>query len=84
MVRRLDTQDGGLVLELRPAERRDLEFAWQLYRESMRILTEELMPWDDNRQRQGIIEAVTSGATQIIIVDGEEAGWLVASPSFST
>jgi len=54
----------------------DLEFAWGLYRESMKPLTEEYLAWDDARQKRVVERDAASGQASVIMRGGAEIGWL--------
>ena len=44
--------------DLRPANAADLAFAWQVYRDVMKPLTEALLPWREARQKAVVAEAL--------------------------
>jgi len=67
---------GGQVIELLPATGDDLEFAWSLYRDLMKPLTEEVMSWDDQSQRAVVKQSLAHQGTSIITIDDANAGWL--------
>ena len=64
------------TITLRPITLSDLDFAWNLYRQSMKPLTEALMEWVDERQKQVVERDVVSGEASIIVQDGHDRGWL--------
>lgn len=66
----------GLRYELRPAGAEDIEFAWRLYAQLMRPLTEALMPWQAARQREVVASAVRSSGVEIIVAGGAACGWI--------
>ena len=70
---------GNLKFELRPATDEDFDFAWLLYRDLMKPLTEELLEWNELRQKAVVEEAFTNKGTSIIVVNGSNAGWLQVS-----
>jgi len=43
--------------QLRPARDDDLHFAWSVYRDLMKPLTEELLQWNEAGQRRIVVEA---------------------------
>jgi ribosomal protein S18 acetylase RimI-like enzyme len=63
-------------IKLRPTQENDFIFAWQLYELLMKPLTEELLPWKEDRQKEVIRKAVKDAQTRIVLVDDEKAGWL--------
>ena len=65
----------GLPLTLRPATAKDLDFAWFLYRELMKPLTEEVMIWHDINQRRVVESDMAGGEASIILMAGDKAGW---------
>ena len=64
------------TITLRPITLSDLDFAWTLYRQSMKPLTEAFMEWADERQKQVVERDVISGEASIIVQDGHDRGWL--------
>lgn len=54
----------------------DLSFAWNLYESVMKSMTEELLPWDKEKQIAVIRQAFESGNMQLIVFEGERAGWM--------
>ena len=65
----------GLPLSFRQATAEDLDFAWFLYRELMKPLTEEVMTWHDINQRRGIERDIGGGDASIVLVGDLAAGW---------
>jgi len=63
-------------IKLRQIQEDDFIFARQLYELLMKPLTEELLPWKEDRQKDVIRKAVQNAQTRIILVDDEKAGWL--------
>jgi SAM-dependent methyltransferase len=71
------------AFRLRPAASQDFQFAWSLYRDLMKPLTEELLGrWNDPGQQRVVELALAHEGTSIIVMDGLDAGWLhlVESP----
>jgi ribosomal protein S18 acetylase RimI-like enzyme len=65
------------VFQLRPACSADFRFAWSLYRDLMKPLTEELLGrWNETGQKSLIELALTQEGTSIIVIDGSDVGWL--------
>lgn len=64
------------TITLRPITPSDLDFAWNLYRQSMKPLTEALMEWVDERQKQVVEGDVLGGEASIIVRNGHDLGWL--------
>jgi GNAT superfamily N-acetyltransferase len=56
----------------------DLAFAWALYRESMKPLTEEFMTWDDAPQMRVVERDAVSGEASVIMRGRTAIGWLRA------
>jgi ribosomal protein S18 acetylase RimI-like enzyme len=54
----------------------DLSFAWNLYQSLMKSMTERLLPWDPDKQLSMIQEALQGGNMQLILFNGERAGWM--------
>ena len=69
------------AVELRPTTAGDLDFAWTLYGDLMKPLTEALMEWREAFRHRGIESDLTSGDAAIITVDGARAGWLLVRDS---
>jgi ribosomal protein S18 acetylase RimI-like enzyme len=67
---------GRAAISLRPATPSDVNFGWEIYRESMRPLTEELLSWHNERQRAVVESAFNNESTSIITFDGQDAGWM--------
>ena len=65
-----------MEIELRQFRHSDFKFAWELYEALMKRLTEELLPWREDKQKAVVQDAIDSGEGQIILVDGRMAGWL--------
>jgi ribosomal protein S18 acetylase RimI-like enzyme len=69
------------AFRLRPAASEDFRFAWSLYRELMKPLTEEFMEWNEPRQEHVVELALAHKGTSIIVIDGLDTGWLQVSES---
>ena len=63
-------------IQMRPAKPEDLDFAWDLYRRLMKPLAEELLAWNDERQKAVVEPEIENGQASIIVVTGRQAGWL--------
>lgn len=63
-------------IEFRRFHQTDLSFAWTLYESVMKSMTEELLPWNKDKQIALIRQALESGNVQLILCDGERAGWM--------
>ncbi len=61
---------------LRSSRPEDLDFAWSHYRALLKSLPEQLIDWNDCRQKAVVEREVASGQASIILAAGEEAGWL--------
>lgn len=66
-----------LNISLRTASEADLPFAWLLYREAMKPLTEELLTWNEAAQRQTIADEIAGGDASVILQAGQPVGWLL-------
>jgi ribosomal protein S18 acetylase RimI-like enzyme len=65
------------VVELRAARSTDFKFAWSLYEELMRPLTEELLgQWNEPGQKQVVEMALAQEGAFIIVQDELDAGWM--------
>jgi ribosomal protein S18 acetylase RimI-like enzyme len=61
----------------RPANAADFAFAWQVYRDVMKPLTEALLPWREARQKAVVAAALAEDGSALIVVETKEAGWLL-------
>lgn len=52
------------------------DFALHLYISAMRPLTEKLMVWNEEKQRESFASQWKLDEVQIITVDGKDVGWL--------
>ena len=66
-------------IHLQEASAEDYAFALELYLSTMRPYTEELMVWDEQRQRDSFAVQWKPDEVQIIVLDGETVGWLQVS-----
>ena len=64
------------TIDLRPCTAEDIDFAWGLYRCSMKPLAEEIIAWKEERQKVVVERAVASGQASIIVAGGRQVGWL--------
>lgn len=64
-------------IALRATTFHDTPFAWGLYRELMKPLTEELLEWNEPLQRRLIERDMASGDASIITISGQAAGWIL-------
>lgn len=63
--------------QTRPAKKEDAEFLWSLHQQAMRAHVEATWgKWDDAQQRKFFDRGFVPKETQIILVDGREAGRL--------
>jgi GNAT superfamily N-acetyltransferase len=72
-------QGGAPVL--RHAAQEHYQFALELYLSTMRSYAEQLMPWDEARQRDSFAAQWIRDEVRIIAVDGLDVGWLQVSES---
>jgi len=66
-------------IHLRQGSADHYRFALELYLSAMRPLTEQLMPWDEQKQRDSFAAQWKVDEVQIVAVDGVDAGWLQVS-----
>ncbi len=64
------------TIDRRPCTAEDFDFAWGLYRCSMKPLAEQIMAWQEERQKAVVERAVASGQASIIVAGGRQVGWL--------
>ncbi|MCK1361408.1 GNAT family N-acetyltransferase [Bradyrhizobium sp. 199] len=57
------------------------QFALELYLSTMRPYTQELMIWDDGKQRASFAALWNLSEVRIVAVDGIEVGWLQVQES---
>jgi len=67
-----------LNISLRPACADDLAFARTIYFETMRWIIERLFGWDDQREQEKFASQFNVAASQIILADGRDVGWVQA------
>jgi ribosomal protein S18 acetylase RimI-like enzyme len=67
----------GKAFQLRAARSDDFRFAWSLYEELMKPLTEELLGrWNELGQKQVVQMALAQQGTFIIVEDKLDVGWV--------
>jgi len=65
------------AFQLRAARSDDFRFAWSLYEELMKPLTEELLGrWHEPGQKQVVEVALAQEGTFIIVKDKSDVGWI--------
>jgi ribosomal protein S18 acetylase RimI-like enzyme len=64
---------------LRQGSAQHYTFALELYLSTVRPYTEELMVWDELRQRDSFAAQWKPDEVQIVAVDGKDIGWLQVS-----
>jgi ribosomal protein S18 acetylase RimI-like enzyme len=69
----------GRAVVLRCAAQEHYQFALELYLSTMRPYTEELMAWDEARQRDSFAAQWIRDEVRIIAADGIDIGWLQVS-----
>jgi GNAT superfamily N-acetyltransferase len=67
-----------LSVSLRPACLDDLAFARTIYFETMRWTIERLFGWDEQSQKEKFTAQFNVAASQIIVADGKDVGWVQA------
>jgi GNAT superfamily N-acetyltransferase len=65
-------------ISLRPAFADDLLFARTIYFDTMRWLIERLFGWDELREKEKFAAQFDVAASQIIVADGNDVGWVQA------
>ncbi len=63
---------------LRPAVVDDILFARTTYFDTMRWIIERLFGWDEQREEEKFVAQFNAAASQIIVADGKDVGWLQA------
>jgi len=63
-------------IRLRAADDGDFDFAWTIYRTSMEPLTEELLDWHEQDQRNVVKKALQASGSSVITVEEDSVGWL--------
>ncbi|MFM9847973.1 MAG: GNAT family N-acetyltransferase [Hyphomicrobiaceae bacterium] len=66
-------------IALRPATIDDLGFAWQLYRETMRYITDQLSAFNEARHMTSFAERFVPEEVRIIASGNKDIGWLQVS-----
>jgi GNAT superfamily N-acetyltransferase len=56
----------------------DLAFARTIYFETMRWIIERLFGWDEQREQEKFAAQFDVAASQIIVADGKDVGWVQA------
>jgi hypothetical protein len=64
---------------LRQGSKDDYAFALELYLSTMRPYAEELMVWDELKQRDRFAAQWRADEVQILAVDGKDVGWVQVS-----
>jgi ribosomal protein S18 acetylase RimI-like enzyme len=72
-----DERDAGHAVQLRPATPADKELCYRLHRAAMRPYVEAIWGWDEAVQRDFHSRGFDPTRTQIVTVDGDEAGALI-------
>jgi ribosomal protein S18 acetylase RimI-like enzyme len=70
-----------MIIDLRRATEEHYQFALELYLSTMRPYTEELMVWDEAKQRGSFAAQWRLEEVQIITVDGVDVGWIQVAES---
>jgi ribosomal protein S18 acetylase RimI-like enzyme len=65
------------VRALRPASDADSEFCYRLHRATLRPYVEAIWGWDESVQREFHVRGFDPAHTQIVTVDGRDAGVLI-------
>ena len=70
-------EDGGVKINLRPVTNADRAFAERVYFETQRWIIEELFGWrGDDLERAKFAESFDERNAKVIVLDGEDCGWL--------
>ena len=70
-----------MIIDLRRATEEHYQFALELYLSTMRPYTEELMVWDEAKQRGSFAAQWRLEEVRIITVDGVDVGWIQVAES---
>ncbi len=70
------SQQANPSVTFKPATIEDFDFVWRLYRDLMKDLTEDMVGWREDKQHALILSAVAAGSVDIIMIEGQCAGWL--------
>lgn len=75
--------DLSTQVTLRPATSEDFAMALNLYLETMKPLTSELMVWDDAKQRAAFADQWEIKDVRIVVFEDDDVGWMQASETDS-
>jgi ribosomal protein S18 acetylase RimI-like enzyme len=70
-----------MIIKLRRATEQHYQFALELYLSTMQPYTEELMVWDEAKQRGSFAAQWRPEEIRIIVVDGVDVGWIQVAES---
>ncbi|SKD04471.1 GNAT family N-acetyltransferase [Paraburkholderia hospita] len=63
-------------LNFRQAVSSDLEWLFDMYKRTMRVLVSQVIGWDEDSQRAGFAKSVRQGACQIVRYEGKRCGFV--------
>jgi ribosomal protein S18 acetylase RimI-like enzyme len=69
------------AVELRAAVASDFEFAFRVYRETMRIYSSRYITWDDEKQRKNLLHQWEQAEVSVTCLDGTDVGWVAIEKS---
>ena len=64
------------AVALRPGSVQDVDFAFRLYRDTMREYSAAYVLWDDAKQEANLAEQLRASDVSIITFHGSDVGWL--------
>lgn len=65
-----------MQIELRQIETSDFDFLWRLHNAALKEYVTQTWGWDENWQRESFIKTFNPSEGEIIVIDGEDAGYL--------
>jgi ribosomal protein S18 acetylase RimI-like enzyme len=65
-----------MQIELRQIELSDFDFLWRLHNAALKDYVTQTWGWDENWQRESFIKTFNPSEGKIIVIDGEDAGYL--------
>lgn len=65
-----------MEIKFRPIELTDFEFLWRLHNAALKDYVEQTWGWNEDWQRENFVKGFNPGEGEIIVVDGEDAGFL--------
>lgn len=69
---------------LRPGSPRDFDFAFRLYRETMKDYSAPYIRWDDKRQKTSLANQLGTAEISVITLGNADVGWLALTETQSS